>query len=658
MKTNLSVMSYKAHNVPTFSEKSNKEWIEYGENDLYPYYLEDLFASSAMHGAIVKGTADMIYGEGLTSKLSDLHVDQWLQLNQLQGNGDSLKKLAHDLKLFGHGYLNIIWSQDRSAPVEMHHVPTSNIRIPVCDDEDAPTRFLHHPNWAEVNNSGIEIKEIPAFSTSDRESPSQILHVKMYSPLGFYYSLPDYIGATNYIELDRDISEFHLNNIKNGLFPSMMLTFNNGIPVEEERQMMERMIYDKFGGASNAGKILINWNEDKDDAPSVEPFNLNDPHRTYEYLSKQVMQEILSGHRVTSPLLFGLRSTGGGFGSNADEMRDAYDLYLNTVIQPFQECIIDALRPVLSAANITLPLHFAPLQPASFVDLDAMTAGDNESSYNGAQISSGVEVLVKVQEGILTEDQAKVFLVQMLQFDPEVADALFEQQASALEIVKGEGVQLKKKSSGRITEEQGDIWLRHLANKSAPVVDGYLWKVETVTDTEFDHNIFRSKYMFSDSIGVLESYDNHDLYSDWGDVVSSEGYHFALRYYYSQNDSTTESKSGVSRDFCQNMVALSKDGVMYRYEDIADMSADGINREFAAEGEDVYDIFQHKGGVNCYHSWKRAIYIYAPGDEIDTSGLEKVAQAEWDDAMRRVGNNFDVPQKVGENLRPIDGREN
>lgn len=367
MKVNFSVMDYRAHNVPAFVEKPNKRWIEYGEKDLYPYYLEDLYASSSMHGAIVKGTADMIYGQGLTSELKDQYVDQWLQLKELVNDGDCLRRLAHDIKVFGHGYLNVIWSQDRSRPVEMHHVPTSKIRIALSDDEEEAKLFLHHPNWAEVTSSRIEPKEIPAFSVTDRESPSQLLHIKTYSPLGYYYALPDYLGATNYIELDRDISEFHLNNIKNGLFPSMMLTFNNGIPTEEERTQLEEAVYTKFGGASNAGKILINWNEDKDDAPTVEPFNLNDPHRTYEYLSKQVMQEILSGHRVTSPLLFGLRLTGSGFGNNADEMADAYDLYLNTCVKPFQQAILNGLRPVLSAADITLPLEFEKLVPAEFL---------------------------------------------------------------------------------------------------------------------------------------------------------------------------------------------------------------------------------------------------------------------------------------------------
>lgn len=366
-KHNFSVYGYAAHNLPNFEEKMGKAWVQYGENDLYPYYLQDLYASSSIHNAIVKGTADMIYGEGLTSEHKDEHVEQWLEVTKLVGDGTCIRRAAFDMKCFGHCYINVIWSVDRSRIAELHHIPVATVRAGVSDCEDDPRLYYLSDDWTKQTTADLA-QAIPAFSTDDRTAASQILHIRTYSPMNHYYSVPDYIGSTNYIELDRDISEFHLNNIKNGLFPSMMLTFNNGIPTDDERMQMERDINDKFSGASNAGKILINWNDNKEDAPSVEPFNLSDPHKTYQYLSDQVVQRILSGHRVTSPLLFGLRSEGGGFGSNADEMRDAYELYLNTAVKPFQDELLKGLRPVFSASNITLPMEFDVLIPAQFLD--------------------------------------------------------------------------------------------------------------------------------------------------------------------------------------------------------------------------------------------------------------------------------------------------
>jgi hypothetical protein len=197
------------------------------------------------------------------------------------------------------------------------------------------------------------------------------------------------------------------------------------------------------------------------------------------------------------------------------------------------------------------------------------------------------------------------------------------------------------------------VWLNHLKDKNSPPTEGFvLWREERVDDTLVDHRIHERMHF------GLEDYDNHTEYSEWGDKVSPKGYHFALRYRYSTNDSTTESKTGKSRDFCQEMVGLSQDGYLFRYEDISDMSDAGINKQFAASGEPSYDIFEYKGGINCYHSWWRVIFVYAPNGIESTEGLEEVLSSEWDETMRRVGNNPYVPQKGSEAYRPIDGKEN
>lgn len=199
------------------------------------------------------------------------------------------------------------------------------------------------------------------------------------------------------------------------------------------------------------------------------------------------------------------------------------------------------------------------------------------------------------------------------------------------------------------------MWLNFLADKASPTPPGWrLFRRERVDEPIHDHRIFQ-RQKFSDSPGTLASYDNHTEFSDWGDVISPNGYFFALRYAYCQLDSTTVSKTGVSRDFCINMVGLSEEGFQYRYEDIADMSADGINGEFAAKGESTYDIFEWKGGKNCYHWWDRLIYIYAPDGEAADAWMGDIPVAEeWDSVMMLVGNNPYVPQPGVEGIAPIE----
>jgi hypothetical protein len=170
------------------------------------------------------------------------------------------------------------------------------------------------------------------------------------------------------------VSSFHLNNIKNGLFPSMMLAFNNGIPSDEERRTIERHVNDKFSGSNNAGRLLISFNDGSDNAPQLTPVNPNDNDGMYEFLATECTTKILAGHRITSPLLFGIRGQGDGFGNNAEELRDSFSLFQNTVIKPFQRTLLDGLQPLFATNGIDLDFYFKTLKPADFIDVDAVQA--------------------------------------------------------------------------------------------------------------------------------------------------------------------------------------------------------------------------------------------------------------------------------------------
>ena len=654
-----NILNYQSTNTPVFEESRTHEWIDEGKDNLYPHYLEELYVSSSIHSAIINGVAQMIYGEGLDAVYKDFNVEQWLKVQQLFTDQECLKRCALDLKLYGQCFFNVIWSQDRSTVSEVHHVPAATIRCGVADDEDKVTEFYHKTDWSDQK---IQPQVIPAFNTSDRTAASQIVHCKLYNPLSFYYGLPDYLGSTNYIEVDANLSEYHLNSINNGFFPSTILSFNDGVPTEEERAELERLVYAKFGGATNAGKILMTFNDSSENAPTVESFNISDAHQVFDYLSKEVVVKILSGHRVTSPLLFGIRNEGGGFGSNAEEMKDAYDLFYNTVIIPFQRILLDGLRPVFAAAGITLDLYFKPLKPASFLTVDNLfgqakgaDTADKDASYNGAQIASAVEVLVKVQEGIITEEQAKVFLVQMLQFTPEVADALFVQGIDAIaEVEKEEDTeeavaetQLSKKKSSDDKE-----WLEMLRGVDSRLSnDWWLLRSDEVTDTTTDHALYNAKMQ----LFYKEYGDNFEEISPERDIISKDGYLFAVRYYYEETAQTPPVDPNYeSREFCQEMMELSLDGVQYRWEDLVRMERDGVNGDFAPSGESKYSIVDWKGGVYCRHGFVRNIYVYAPGGELAEDVQEKEIEGAWDDVMRKVGNNFEVEQPGFEIVAPID----
>ena len=135
---------------------------------------------------------------------------------------------------------------------------------------------------------------------------------------------------------------------------------------------------------------------------------------------------------------------------------------------------------------------------------------------------------------------------------------------------------------------------------------------------------------------ALDDYAEADQKSAWGDRGL-----YKLRYAYSQNISEE------SREFCVDMVRISKDDVVYRYEDIQLMSEQGVNGQFAPAGESTYDIFRFIGGCFCHHTWKRQIYFRKreKGKFMPNKGLEN---------DQRVANVPYVQKKGIEGVAPIN----
>ena len=195
------------------------------------------------------------------------------------------------------------------------------------------------------------------------------MYIQPYSA-GFYYYTPvDYQGGIQYCLLEEEISNYHINNIQQGLSPSMLINFNNGIPNEEERRLLEHKIAQKFSGSSNAGKFILAFNDNRDAQAEITPVQLSDAHQQYQFLSEESTKKIMLAHRVVSPMLLGIKDS-TGLGNNADEIKTASILFDNTIIRPFQELLIEHFDKLLAYNNIALNLYFITLQPLEFTEID------------------------------------------------------------------------------------------------------------------------------------------------------------------------------------------------------------------------------------------------------------------------------------------------
>ena len=377
--SDLRIVNLSTYTSPVITEIKNKDYIQYGEDNMYFQYLIDRYNGSPTNNAIINGISEMIYGKGLDATDSSRKPNEYAQMKVLFHN-DCVRKLCYDLKLMGQCAVQIIYSQDRSKIARLEHMPVETLRAEKSEDGEIKA-YYYAADWDKVKPNTV-LKKIPAFGMS-REN-LEIMYIKPYRAGFFYYSPVDYQGGLQYAELEEEVSNYHLNNIMNGLAPSMLINFNNGVPNEEERELIEQRIYQKFSGSSNAGKFILAFNDNAESQANIDPVQLSDAHNQYQFLSEESTKKIMVSHRVVSPMLLGIKDQ-TGLGNNADELKTASILMDNTVIRPFQNLLIDHFDKILSYNNITLNLYFKTLQPLEFTDLENVEDQQTKEEETGVK---------------------------------------------------------------------------------------------------------------------------------------------------------------------------------------------------------------------------------------------------------------------------------
>jgi len=563
----LRIVNLSTYTSPEIVEKSNKKWVAYGSDNNYFGYLIDRYNGSPTNNAIINGISQMIYGKGLDALDSNTKPEAYAKMITLF-HKDCVRKLCYDLKLMGQCAMQVIYSKDRKTIAQVEHIPVENLRAEKCNSKGEIEAYYYSDNWSKVKQS-TQLKRIPAFGFSNENI--EILYVKPYRAGYKYYSSPDYQGGLQYSELEEEISNYHLNNILNGLAPSMLINFNNGTPNAEERQMLENRIYQKFSGSSNAGKFILAFNDNAESQATIEPIQLSDAHNQYQFLSDESSKKIMVAHRVVSPMLLGIKDS-TGLGNNADELQTASTLMDNTVIRPFQHLLIDAFDDILAFNNIALKLYFKTLQPLEFTDLENVEDEETKEEETGVKLAKD-----------LPED-----------LGIEIADALIDLGEDETDLLSDFDVMDERE----VNYEEEDGLDEVITDLNKPKEKSTLAKIWEFVSTG-------SAKPFRESEQDGESKQE-----------TEEGNTFLVRYMYSP-----QRYSANSRKFCKKMVDAKK---VYRKEDIMSMDTKAVNAGFGKGGSDTYSIWLYKGGARCQHKWLRKTYVRKDGakglgDAITTS---------------------------------------
>ena len=543
-----------AYTAPEVVELKNKDWVQYGVDNDYFNYIIDVNNNSTTCRAITIGISNMIYGKGLAAHDADKRPEQYAQMMSLFKKSD-LRKFINDYKVLGMAAFQLVYQDGRVK--EVHHFPMETLRAEKCNDEGEIEGWYYSNNWGNLKPTE-KPERIPAFGFG-KANGVEMYVLKPYEAGKYYYSSPDWSSAMPYAVLEDEIGDYLINDCINGFSGTKVVNFNNGVPDQEKMQSIKSDVLNKLTG-SRGEKVIVAFNNNSESKTTIDDIPLNDAPAHYQYLADECFRKLIVGHRVTSPMLLGIREGNDGLGNNAEEIKNATQLFDNIVIQCFQDQVIECIDAILSVNDIALDLYFKTLKPLDFSDIDI------------------------VNEEIIEEETGYELSKTCCSSDSEE----------------------------ELTEEESENILGHLAESGEQMSEEYVFVDEIDEEEDIDNEDW-ANYLIKEKkstlskvkglLGLKDEIDSKKKGSSFSYLDSKNGL-YKIRYTYAIGSSKASSSQ---RDFCRNMMNMANAGTVWTIEDIDRASREGVNRELGHKGRS-YDLFKFKGGIYCRHKWKKVLY--------------------------------------------------
>ena len=424
MEDNIIVLKFEDSKIPEFKEIKGKQYTYFGDDNDYPSYLIKLFNKSAKHNAIINNKVKYIFGEGFYSKVDNATTDKFIyKVNSANESlNDIANKCAIDIEIFGGFYLNII--PNRLGQIaEIYHLDFHRVRA----NEDC-SQFFYKNDWTQQRDKP---KEFPAFNPKKIDCAT-IFQYKEYRPGLRTYPLPNYVGAINYIESDVEVSKHTLTNAKTGFSATKLINFFNGEPAPEMQRDIQKRLEKKFTG-SDGSKIIVSFNNDPAKAPTIVDLGSSDlTKEDFQRVDALITANLMAGHQITSPQLFGI-SEPGKLGAR-NELKMAFDIFNNTYASNKQRTLEKVFNFLAKFKGIETELFLRSVDPVGieFTDASLIAAapkswllekmGVDTTKYHDTTLA-GVSIVTAESD---VKSQAQIISDSINSLSPLVANKVLE----------------------------------------------------------------------------------------------------------------------------------------------------------------------------------------------------------------------------------------
>mgnify|MGYP000845269833 CR=1 FL=1 len=354
----LQIINLSNYIRPEIKEVSGKKWVLNGKNNEFYQTIIDAYNGSPTNSAIIDSYSQFIYGKGLTSKDRNTKPSEWAAIISLVSKKD-LRKICKDFEMFGEAAIEVKYLKNKVQ--KCFHIAKQKVAPEVANEDGDITGYYYSYDFSNVNKYKPERFDAFGFGEGNQER-SEIYIIKDYQVGQFYYSNPSYVAGISWAKMEEEISNYSINHIQKGLSFGHIINMNSGIQQSAETiQENTRQIRNHLTGSQNAGAFFLNWNDNKDSEITISPLEVSNAHEQYAYLSAEAKNQLCTSHKLTTPMLVGVKDA-AGFSSNADEIKVGFEELMINVIKPKQEIILDSLMEIFAVNAIGLDLQFESLR--------------------------------------------------------------------------------------------------------------------------------------------------------------------------------------------------------------------------------------------------------------------------------------------------------
>jgi len=382
------------------------------DNALPDSLIDRVYNGSAVHSNFINLKKSLIYGSGLYPSLdTNMNLKEFIS----EENGadhdlnDIYRRLAADFAIFEACALQLIYNEEGKI-VQMYHTDVSKIRAEEPDELGRVNMWYYSDHWGLITNKRkrkFTLKSnaipIPNYNpnTYAEDGYRQLLYIKNYTSgsLSDVYAIPSYFSAINWIDLDYQLSQFHLNKVRNGFFPSAIITMF-GSPDDEDKDKFVNQFNRKQGGSMNTGKMLFTWEDSPESAPQFTRMGEDNNDGQFEELNSIVSQKIATAHQGDLSLA-GIEGKGADLGGSANKLNVARSAFIQNVIVDYQNIILKGLNKIFKhnkMGEVTVtnePLRVAMPTPQG----DELTRDERRELLYGYEPLSENEEVNIINEG-------------------------------------------------------------------------------------------------------------------------------------------------------------------------------------------------------------------------------------------------------------------